>query len=50
MKSIWNTAQIIFSTVGGLMGYFLGGLDGFLYALLVFVVIDYHRRNVRHHR
>ena len=23
------------------MGWFLGGLDGFLYALLMFVVIDY---------
>ena len=33
--------QYVFAGVGGFMGWFLGGLDGFLYALLMFVVIDY---------
>ena len=41
MKEFWNTIQIIFSAVGGWMGYFLGGCDGLLYALIAFVVIDY---------
>ena len=27
--------------LGGYVGYFLGGFDGFLYALLIFVVADY---------
>ena len=30
-----------FSAIGGFMGYLLGGMDGFLYALIAFVVIDY---------
>ena len=27
--------------VGGWLGYFMGGFDGFIYALIVFVVADY---------
>ena len=30
-----------FTAVGGWLGYFLGGCDGLLYALIAFVVIDY---------
>ena len=41
MKEFWNTIQLIFSAVGGWLGYFLGGCDGLLYALTAFVVIDY---------
>ena len=41
MKEFWNTIQLIFSAVGGWLGYFLGGCDGLLYALIAFVVIDY---------
>ncbi len=41
MKEFWNTIQFIFTAVGGWLGYFLGGYDGLLYALLAFVVIDY---------
>ena len=41
MTEFWNTIQLIFSVVGGWLGYFLGGCDGLLYALIVFVVIDY---------
>lgn len=41
MKQIWNGIQIAFSALGGFLGWFLGGMDGFLYALIAFVVIDY---------
>lgn len=41
MKQIWNTIQLAFAAVGGFVGWFLGGCDGLLYALLDFVVIDY---------
>lgn len=41
MKDFWNTIQLIFTAVGGWLGYFLGGCDGLLYALVAFVVIDY---------
>lgn len=41
MKTNWNWAQAIFATLGGSLGWFLGGYDGFLYALIVFVVLDY---------
>lgn len=41
MKQIWTLIQIIFSAFGGFIGWFLGGNDGFIYALLAFVVIDY---------
>ena len=41
MKNIINNLQIIFTAIGGYLGYILGGLDGFIYALITFVVIDY---------
>ena len=41
MKEFWNTVQIVFTAVGGWLGYFLGGWDGLLYALIAFVAIDY---------
>ena len=41
MKEFWNTIQFIFTAIGGWLGYFLGGFDGLLYALLVFIVLDY---------
>ena len=41
MREFWNTIQLIFTAVGGWLGWFLGGCDGLLYALIVFVVIDY---------
>ena len=41
MKEFWNTIQFVFAGIGGWLGYFLGGCDGLLYALLAFVVVDY---------
>ena len=41
MKEFRNTIQLIFAAVGGWLGWFLGGCDGLLYALVAFVVIDY---------
>ena len=41
MKEFWNVIQAVFAAVGGWLGYFLGGCDGLLYALLAFVVLDY---------
>ena len=41
MKEFWNAVQFVFTAVGGWLGYFLGGCDGLLYALIAFVAIDY---------
>lgn len=41
MKEIWNKIQAALTIAGGFVGWFLGGFDGFLYALITFVVIDY---------
>lgn len=41
MKDFIHTLQLLFTAIGGYIGWFLGGFDGFLYALVAFVVIDY---------
>ena len=41
MKEFWNLIQFIFAAVGGWLGWFFGGCDGLLIALVLFVVIDY---------
>ncbi|QKO30099.1 phage holin family protein [Caproicibacterium lactatifermentans] len=41
MKEFWNSIQFVFAAIGGWLGYFLGGCDGLLYALLIFVICDY---------
>lgn len=41
MKEFWNVIQFVFAAIGGWLGYFLGGCDGLLYALIAFVIVDY---------
>ena len=41
MKEFWNAIQFMFAAIGGWLGYFLGGCDGLLYALIAFVTVDY---------
>jgi len=41
MKELWNVTQMAIAAIGGFCGWFLGGFDGFLYALVAFAVIDY---------
>ena len=41
MKEFWIMMQAAFTGVGGWLGYYLGGCDGLLYALVLFVVSDY---------
>ncbi len=36
-----DTIQIIITLLGGLFAYLFGELDAFLYALIIFIVIDY---------
>lgn len=41
MKTMWALNQGLFATIGGILGYFLGGLDGFITALVAFTIADY---------
>lgn len=41
MKEFWNIIQFVITAIGGWLGYFLGGCDGLLIALVVFVAADY---------
>ena len=41
MKEIWNWIQLALTAAGGALGWFFGGPDGFLYALIAFVAADY---------
>jgi len=41
VKGFIETMQIVFTAVGGFLGYTLGGCDGFLYALVTFITLDY---------
>ena len=38
---IWAKIQAVITVIGGWLGYFLGGLDGLMIALVIFVVLDY---------
>lgn len=38
---VWAKLQMGVSAVGGWLGYFLGGMDGLLIALVVFMALDY---------
>ena len=41
MKTVWNALLIAISGFGGWLGWVLGGLDGFLYALVALMLVDY---------
>lgn len=41
MKEFWNVIQLVFTAIGGWLGWFLGGCDGLLFALIAFVAVDY---------
>ena len=41
MKKFWTITQLVFSALGGWLGYFMGGYVGVLYALIIFVFVDY---------
>ena len=41
MKTAWTWIQAALAAVGGAVGWFVGGCDGFMLALVVFVVLDY---------
>ena len=38
---IWTKVQIAFTALGGWLGYFLGGMDGLMIALIVLMTLDY---------
>ena len=38
---LWAKIQGAITVIGGWLGYFLGGLDGLMIALVVFVILDY---------
>ena len=38
---IWTKVQIAATAIGGWIGYFLGGKDGMLITLVVFMALDY---------
>lgn len=41
IELIWTKVQMVATLIGGWLGYFLGGLDGLLIALIIFMVLDY---------
>lgn len=41
MKEFWNTIQFVIAAIGGWLGWFLGGCDGLLFALIAFAAADY---------
>ena len=38
---IWAKLQMAISVIGGWIGYFVGGVDGLLTALVIFMAADY---------
>jgi toxin secretion/phage lysis holin len=41
LRNFINGIQLFITALGGYIGWFLGGYDGFIYALVAFVIIDY---------
>ena len=38
---IWAKIQVAITAIGGWIGWFLGGVDGMLIALIVLMALDY---------
>ena len=38
---VWAKIQMAVAAIGGWLGYFLGGMDGLMIALIIFMVLDY---------
>ena len=38
---VWTKVQIAITAIGGWVGYFVGGMDGMLIALIVLMSLDY---------
>ena len=38
---VWNSFQLVFTAIGGGIGWFVGGVDGVLITLIAVVAIDY---------
>lgn len=38
---VWAKIQTAVTALGGILGYFVGGLDGLLTALIILMVLDY---------
>ena len=38
---VWTKVQIAITALGGWLGYFLGGMDGLMIALIVMMTLDY---------
>ena len=41
MKEIVGVVQTVITAIGAFVGWFLGGMDGFLYTLIIMVTMDY---------
>lgn len=41
MKEKITMGKAIFAAIGGWIGWFLGGYDGFVYTLITFILLDY---------
>ena len=37
---VWAKIQMAVAAIGGWLGYFLGGMDGLMIALIVFTALD----------
>ena len=41
IELIWAKVQAAITALGGWLGYFIGGMDGLMIALLIFMILDY---------
>jgi toxin secretion/phage lysis holin len=40
-RNMWRAVCAACAGIGGVLGWFFGGLDGFMWAMIVFVLVDY---------